>query len=309
MKISFAILILLVLTACGQEATTVRTTTSPSPIASNTEIPGPTSEQGPTASPMPSNSANLSATPPSSIAPTGVPTAVNYSAYGIPSALSLGAPSSASSEASRVPISSSPKTIVPSPTIQPTNKTDGKTAAAALQPTVISSDGIGVARVGMTLGDLKKAVDKNTTFEVVSDFAVDFNAIAVKQQGKVQYYIPYERTQPFGDGDRIRYLVTDNPGFKTAQGVSPGMTIKQVAQIYGSAKLSMNRSAESREIVRFAQQPQEIVFYGARSEQQDLAGIYPESNEEVLETDRYVDRAKIGRITITCREAVCGAEH
>jgi hypothetical protein len=199
--------------------------------------------------------------------------------------------------------------VAASPTVSPTTKTNGKAAAAVLQPTIISSEGIGVARVGMTLGDLKKAVDKDTTFEVVSDFAVDFNAIAVKQQGKVQYYIPYERTQPFGDGDRIRYLVTDNPSFKTAQGVSSGMTIKQAAQIYGSAKLSMNRSAESREIVRFAQQPQEIVFYGARSEQQDLAGIYPESNEEVLETDRYADRAKIGRITITCREAVCGAEH
>jgi hypothetical protein len=304
MKISFAILILLILTACGQEVTTVQTTPSPSPIASNTETPGPTSEQGPTASPMPSNSANLSATTPSSI----VPTPLDYSAYGIPSPLSVGAPSSSATATSRPAISKNPS-VAPSPTVKPSTKTDRKGAAEALQPNVISPDGIGVARVGMTLGDLKKAVNKDTTFEVVSDFAVDFNAIAVKQQGKVQYYIPYERTQFFGDGDRIRYLVTDNPGFKTAQGVSPGMTIKQVAQIYGSAKLSMNRSAESREIVRFAQQPQEIVFYGARSEQQDLAGIYPESNEEVLETDRYADRAKIGRITITCREAVCGAEH
>jgi hypothetical protein len=305
MKISFAILILLILTACGQESTTVKTTPSPtSPSVSSTETPGPTSEQGPTASPMPSTSAspNLSATTPSSI----VPTTIDYSPYGIPSPLSVGAPSPSAISASRAP---SPASVATSPTVSPTIKTNGKAAAAVLQLTVISPDGIGVARVGMTLGDLKKAVDKDTTFEVVSDFAVDFNAIAVKQQGKVQYYIPYERTQSFGDGDRIRYLVTDNPGFKTAQGVSPGMTIKQVAQIYGSAKLSMNRSAESREIVRFAQQPQEIVFYGARSEQQDLAGIYPESNEEVLETDRYVDRAKIGRITITCREAVCGAEH
>ncbi len=162
----------------------------------------------------------------------------------------------------------------------------------------------------MTFGELKKALGQSTTFEVTNDFAVDFNAIAVKQQGKVQFYIPYERNSKLADEAPIHYLVTDNPSYKTEQGVSPGMTIKQAAQIYGVAKLRLNRDQESKEIVFFAKQPAQITFYGVLPGGKDFAGVYPDSNEpSALETDRYSDQAQIGKIIVACRPEVCAGEH
>jgi hypothetical protein len=162
----------------------------------------------------------------------------------------------------------------------------------------------------MTFGELKKALGQSTTFEVTNDFAVDFNAIAVKKQGQVQFYIPYERNSKLADEAPIHYLVTDNPSYKTEQGVSPGMTIRQAAQIYGAAKLRLNRDQESKETVYFAQQPAQITFYGVLPGGKDFAGVYPDSNEpSALETDRYNEKALIGKIIVACRPEVCGGEH
>lgn len=162
----------------------------------------------------------------------------------------------------------------------------------------------------MTFGELKKALAQGTTFEVTKDFAVDFSAIAVKTQGKVQFYIPYKQKTKLDDDEPINYLVTDNPSYKTEQGVSPGMTIKQASQIYGAAKLRLDKEQESKEIIFFAQQPAQITFYGVLPGGQDFAGVYPDSNEpSALETDRYNDRAQIGRIIVACQPGVCKGEH
>ena len=46
---------------------------------------------------------------------------------------------------------------------------------------LISANGIGKAKLGMTLGQLKKIVDRNTEFNLVSTFTGDRNAIAVSK--------------------------------------------------------------------------------------------------------------------------------
>ncbi|MCA1994869.1 MAG: hypothetical protein LDL41_22900, partial [Coleofasciculus sp. S288] len=49
---------------------------------------------------------------------------------------------------------------------------------------LISAGGIGPAKVGMTLGQLKQLLAGKATFQVKSPFIVDFDAIAVVQAGK-----------------------------------------------------------------------------------------------------------------------------
>ncbi|NJO73948.1 MAG: hypothetical protein HC833_09510 [Leptolyngbyaceae cyanobacterium RM1_406_9] len=49
---------------------------------------------------------------------------------------------------------------------------------------LISSEGIGLAKLGITLGELKQSLGAETEFVVESPFMVDFDAIAVRQGGR-----------------------------------------------------------------------------------------------------------------------------
>ena len=111
-----------------------------------------------------------------------------------------------------------------------------KTASASL---TISERGIGSAKLGMTFGELKKALGSTAQFKE-SSFFDGFDAVAVSQSGQVQYSIIYPFRTKLKDADVIEYLITDNPNYKTVEGVGPGMTLKQAEAIYGKATLSYN---------------------------------------------------------------------
>jgi hypothetical protein len=178
------------------------------------------------------------------------------------------------------------------------------TSAASITPT-ISADGMGGIKLGMTIGELKKM--KGYTIQTKSAFAAGYSALAVSQKGKVQFYIPYARQKPITDKDQVRFLVTENPAYKTDQGVSPGMTLKQVSQTYGQPILQLQKEAESGEILTFAQQPQGMAFSTGRSTTK--VGIYPKvKGKTAVQTTKYNEKAKIKRITVVCPDNVCGAE-
>jgi hypothetical protein len=302
MKIPVVFFLLLTLAACDSNQASSPVTSSPSP--SSAESVGPMSDQAPKPSPMASGSvatsplaARSSSTSSPALTPSFLPSGL------FPSTTASGLPSAASKSGA------SAQLPIAVPSAQATAK-ETKAAVTPGQPNVITTDSIGKARIGMTFGELKKTLGKGTTFEVTNNFAVDFSAIAVKKQGQVQFYIPYEQSTKLTDDSQIQYLVTDNPSYKTEQGVSPGMTIKQASQIYGAARLRLNREQESKEVVSFAQQPAQITFYGVLPGGKDFAGVYPDSNEPAaLETDKYNDRAQIGKIIVACRPGVCAPEH
>ena len=179
-------------------------------------------------------------------------------------------------------------------------------AKKPVSPQTIAEGGIGAAKVGMTLGELKKSLKSSARFETQTDFAPGFNALAVKQQGKVQFYIPYPKSQKATDNDQVRFLVTDNPLYKTAEGVSPGMSIKKASAIYGGAQLAFNPKAKVEEIVAFANQPGDLRFFSSGGESSGRAGIYAKKNpEQNPVTDKFGESGKIKRITVVCPESVC----
>jgi hypothetical protein len=189
---------------------------------------------------------------------------------------------------------------------QKTGQTPLKTTAPATATTqTISADGIGGIRLGMTIGNLKKI--KGYTFQTKPDFANGYSALAISQKGKVQFYIPYLRQKPITDKDQVRFLVTENPTYKTEQGVSPGMTLKQASQVYGQPVLQLQKETESGEILTFTQQPGNMAFSTGRSATK--VGIYPKiQGKTAVETTKYNEQAKIKRITVVCPDTVCGAE-
>jgi hypothetical protein len=173
----------------------------------------------------------------------------------------------------------------------------------------IAEGGIGAAKVGMTLAELKKNLKNSARFETQTDFAPGYNAVAVKQQGKVQFYIPYPKNKKVTENDQIKFLVTDNPLYKTAEGVSPGMSIKKASTIYGGAQLAFNPKAKVEEIVAFANQPGDLRFFSSGAESNGRAGIYPKKNpEQGFVTDKFGESGKIKRITVVCPESVCTPE-
>ncbi len=181
----------------------------------------------------------------------------------------------------------------------------------SVSPQTIADGGIGAAKVGMTLAELKKNLKNSARFETQTDFTPGYNAVAVKQQGKVQFYIPYPKKQKVTDNDQIKILVTDNPIYKTPEGIAPGMSIKKAADVYGEARLGYDPKSSVAEIAIFARQPGELLFFTSGGEGNGRAGIYPAKQSKEQQgfiTNKYGNSGRIKRITVVCPESICPPE-
>lgn len=171
--------------------------------------------------------------------------------------------------------------------------------------TQISATGIGPAQLGMTLGDLKSALGSETEFSVKSPFIVDFDAIAVEQDGEVLFYILSLPGEPPTDADPIEGLYTDNPKFRTDAGVGPGVSIAQAEQAYGDVTLSYNTQNESREYARFERQPSANISFATGNGSQNPAGVYPSPTQDYNETQEYRSDATIQSVLVVCLTEGC----
>ncbi len=192
-----------------------------------------------------------------------------------------------------------------SPTVPPTTKANPKPEPLSKLKTTapdrqITTVGIGEAKIGMTFKELKEKVGSGFEFPIKPSFIEGFDAIAVTKAGTVQYYIPYPTGTNFTDGDRIQHLLTDNPNYRTQQGVGPGTPIGQAITVYGGATLSMSKENESREFINFDRHPNGLAFRPKPLGKRAFAGDYPESNDDYLKTQKYDKRAAIGQITVSC---------
>ncbi|WP_416667789.1 hypothetical protein [Egbenema bharatensis] len=186
----------------------------------------------------------------------------------------------------------------------PSTPTVTQTTSAA-DKTLISARGIGDARLGMSLGELKDILGDEAEFTVESPFMVDFDAIAVRQNDEVAYYILYLAGETLTDADVIQGLLTDNPTFQTAEGIGTGTSIAEAEQTYGSAHLSYNTLNESREYARFQNQPANNISFATGNGNQELAGIYAEPADEYNETEAFREDATIQSVLVICLSEVC----
>ena len=183
---------------------------------------------------------------------------------------------------------------------------------------LISTTGIGRAKLGMTLKKLKKISDKDTQFQMIPSFIEDVDAIAVNQKGIVQYYILYD-----ADGDTqldsnkmiedraITALVTNNDNYQTEHGVTVGTSIAEAEDIYGDAVLAYNTEGKAgEEYITFgARNPDNIKFKASYfkliSDGLGYSGIYPEYPGVSYTTDKYHDDAAIAAIEVYCNPDDC----
>lgn len=176
------------------------------------------------------------------------------------------------------------------------------------EPHLISSDGIGIARLGMTFAELKQELGDSAEYTIESPFIVDFDAIAVRQNGEVQFYILYFSSETFEDDSIVQGLLTTKTTFETAEGVGPGTPIAEAEAAYGNAILAYNLANESREYVRFENfSANNILFgtHGGGSLSEDYAGIYSAPTSEYNETEEFVEGATIQAVLVTCLSETC----
>ncbi len=174
-------------------------------------------------------------------------------------------------------------------------------------PTFITPQGIGVAQLGMTLGELQSSVDSSITFSPQSPFMVGFDAIAVQENDTVLYYILHLAGEPFEENDIIQGLFTDNPTFQTREGIGANSLIQDAEAIYGNATLAYNLANEGREFVRFENHPSTNLSFRTGSAGHSLAGIYPEPTSDYNETTEFQPNAIIQSVLLVCLTEECSA--
>lgn len=196
--------------------------------------------------------------------------------------------------------SSPTSSVNPESTQQPSSNpsASNQKSSPTAKALTISADGIGTAKLGMTVGKLKQVLGSNAEFKVVSPFMVDLDTIAVSQSGEVQYYILYPAGTTFSDANSIELLLTENTNFRTVEGVGPGTSLEQAEAVYGEATLSYNTQNESREQVRFTNQPVENLVFQPTAPNQDFAGIYPSPSGEYNETKKFQEAASIRSVLV-----------
>ncbi|WP_439343136.1 hypothetical protein [Vacuolonema iberomarrocanum] len=196
------------------------------------------------------------------------------------------------------------ESVVAPPTEEESPSPETPEAPTETSATEISATAFGIAELGMTLGDLKAALP-DATFEVQSPFIVDFDAIAVSQDGEVQFYILYLAGDTFDDTGVIQGMLTESPTYQTAEGIGPGSSIADAEAVYGNAIVAYNTENESREYVRFEQHPANNLAFGTGSGPE--AGIYPDVDAPYRETEEYRPDATIQSAMIICLTDDCTA--
>ncbi|NJN72589.1 MAG: hypothetical protein HC799_07120 [Limnothrix sp. RL_2_0] len=170
---------------------------------------------------------------------------------------------------------------------------------------LITATGVGMAKLGMTLGELKQLLPEDSSLSP-TELGVDMPAaIEVSFYGAAQFDVAFSyEDEPITDQSKIEMIVVSNPMYRTAEGVGPGTLVKEAIAQYGAATLSYNMENESRESITFAKSlfPETTgSSVWLRSNQwtvTDFAGIYPNSIDSYQETQKYHDHAAIASIWI-----------
>ena len=147
--------------------------------------------------------------------------------------------------------------------IKPKSKQAGYTQDNAFEESesdfLVTETGIGKAQIGMTYGKLKAVLGKRVGFQDV-DLGIGMKAKGVFVKGRIQYYILYPSFKSLEPTDVISVLATNNPRYKTAEGIGPGIPIKDAEKHYGPATLTYQRTNSREELIHFKNKPQTLWF-------------------------------------------------
>jgi len=159
---------------------------------------------------------------------------------------------------------------------------------------VISSSGIGPIRLGMPLGEARKAVP-DAMFKRSSDGdGVALIDVLFGEEAVVTLYADEDDPEkPIDWSKKITAIESFNSACATSVGIRVGTSIFEAEKAYGKIKSIVKSEIESREYIEFQNQPEHLAF------RIDYTGIYPEGAHE---TTRFDPKGKIFSIAVSSRQ-------
>ena len=178
----------------------------------------------------------------------------------------------------------------------------GPSAQAQASDLEITPTGVGSAVVGSTLSQLQGQLGPDYSFGPAADVLVDVQGYEVIRDGDVVFIAAaVTGTGPLEADTPLTLFLIREPGPATDAGIGVGSTITEGVAAYGNATVSFNLENESREFVRFDNQPDGLNF---RTGSGATAGVYPDSDESFRETTEFIDDAEIQAVWISCGNVV-----
>jgi len=158
---------------------------------------------------------------------------------------------------------------------------------------------VGLAQLGMTLGELRTAMGEEASFSPTALGVDQGDGLEVSNYGEVQFVIGSHSGAPLDDASVISFIRVTNPNYKTSEGVGPGTALKQAIAQYGKASLSLNLENESREYITFEKGlPRNVWIQSNQWALDGAAGLYPESSDSYRTTEQFKEKAAIGSFTL-----------
>lgn len=175
---------------------------------------------------------------------------------------------------------------------------------------LITPERMGAARLGMTVGELKRVMPAATyRIAVLPDTP---SAVAVRQGDKDLFYFVTEADSSKlpADGERINFLITNNPRYHTETGVRPGSLLAEAVKANGKAQLYYSPDAE---YAKFSGGPAgRLGFVVAGPGGRGPAGIYQMIPENLTggyySSERFREGATISHISISHEPSAADAE-
>ncbi len=170
---------------------------------------------------------------------------------------------------------------------------------------LITDTRVGVAKLGMTLQDLRRVLPPHAHIEEIEP---DFEwgpRLRLRVQGRslILMFEPQEDLE-IPDHAKIIGIMVQDPSFMTAAGIGPGTLIEEAIAAYGQATLSYVDRSDSGEEITFQNGPfprtsdTRIIIYPSNTVQNGLVGQYPTSDTFLKQTQQYREGAAIGSITL-----------
>ena len=165
---------------------------------------------------------------------------------------------------------------------------------------VISSNQVGQAQLGMTLGELKAVMGNEGSFSPLNLWLEQGSGMRVSHYGEVLYDIGFaEEDGTVTDAAQITSIQVQNPAFKTAEGIGPGTALEDAIAAYGQATLKLNQDDASREFISFdGGASDNLRFLSNQWALDGEAGIY-EGEETSDSTTSYKSKAAIGAVIVS----------
>ncbi|HEX6322373.1 MAG TPA: hypothetical protein VFZ36_01505 [Vicinamibacterales bacterium] len=126
---------------------------------------------------------------------------------------------------------------------------------------LITANGVGPIKVGMTLGEARKAVPRAAFARVSDGDGAALVQIALARDVTMQAWADEEDpAKPIDWRKKILSIETFSAAFHTAEGAHPGMKVAAANRLYGATQAIETSEIESRQFITFAKHPAGLLF-------------------------------------------------